>query len=160
MGHLFIYRIQWHEEWTDRVSERVCCSRKGKENLMSGLKEDLNKRLVDNLSFFDAFNACKASRNLGLLMTTFWQPNYRQQCLRFWESVRLTLKVWLERAFIKTMFNFVIGNVMTQTVITLGIVLICCQVVKEEDIRNFFDSLQSRKRQRVGSKHSVQYQCR
>lgn len=34
------------------------------------------------------------------------------------------------------------------------------KVVKEEDIRNFFDSLQSRKRQRVGSEHSVQYQCR
>ncbi|KAL9953083.1 hypothetical protein ACROYT_G040443 [Oculina patagonica] len=34
------------------------------------------------------------------------------------------------------------------------------KVVKEEDIRNFFDSLQSRKRQRVGSENSVQYTCR
>ncbi|XP_022802782.1 putative E3 ubiquitin-protein ligase UBR7 isoform X1 [Stylophora pistillata] len=34
------------------------------------------------------------------------------------------------------------------------------KVVKEEDIRNFFDSLQSRKRQRVGSGDSVQYRCR
>lgn len=34
------------------------------------------------------------------------------------------------------------------------------KVVKEEDIRNFFDSLQSRKRQRVGSANSVQYSCR
>lgn len=34
------------------------------------------------------------------------------------------------------------------------------KVVKEEDIRNFFDSLQSRKRQRVGSANSVQYHCR
>ncbi|KAJ7360151.1 Putative E3 ubiquitin-protein ligase ubr7 [Desmophyllum pertusum] len=34
------------------------------------------------------------------------------------------------------------------------------KVVTEEDIRNFFDSLQSRKRQRVGSENSVQYTCR
>ncbi|XP_073248023.1 putative E3 ubiquitin-protein ligase UBR7 [Porites lutea] len=34
------------------------------------------------------------------------------------------------------------------------------KVVKEEDIRDFFDSLQSRKRQRVGSANSVQYSCR
>lgn len=34
------------------------------------------------------------------------------------------------------------------------------KVVKEEDIRNFFDTLQSRKRQRVGSANSVQYSCR
>lgn len=34
------------------------------------------------------------------------------------------------------------------------------KVVKEEDIRNFFDTLQSRKRQRVGSEDSVQYRCR
>jgi len=49
---------------------------------------------------------------------------------------------------------------MIQTVTPLTVVAIYCQVVKEEDIRNFFDSLQSRKRQRVGSEHSVQYQCR
>lgn len=34
------------------------------------------------------------------------------------------------------------------------------KVVKEEDIRNFFDTLQSRKRQRIGSANSVQYSCR
>lgn len=34
------------------------------------------------------------------------------------------------------------------------------KVVKEEDIRDFFDTLQSRKRQRVGSANSVQYTCR
>lgn len=34
------------------------------------------------------------------------------------------------------------------------------KVVKEEDIRNFFDTLQSRKRQRVGSEDSIQYRCR